>query len=743
MRAELASHGQGDEGGSESGGSDAEIGETVGDVARDMADFGREAVRFREAMFAGIPMAERRQRQEQLWGKSFVAKLRRADDWAFEAMLHLGDGDDDGDTRRAVFCLQVAQMTDSCHGALWPHLKFEILTQRAEEFLTMMLGLIAQDGSLRNECEAANSALAINEASDAKPPRKTGIVDLGALQEVPAPTSGSVAGLKGSLLVGGLPAFVCVERIDGVAAVALRLGPTARRDARGGVLVEVAFMFNMRESIRKRGSLEMLSLEALTEELGIPLTVSCDGAELDELLKEFRANSAQLSVESHMHHREAFALGATGEEAVHNRVVREPLEVSFLRVSEPPSRMMEFVLDDKAKGNSQFAAGKLADALTYYEHALRLIKDCEPKEVGTASLEESKVHANRAECFLRHRKWQSAVDAATAALDADSRNVKALFRRAKADQGLGDSAAAIADVRAVVHLEPRNQQARALLRELHPLDAAKASYQQPLASSPSADDGAESSVGLLAAFAWARGLSLALQYERLVDCYRLRVDDDYAWGGGELRGFYSVATGGGGSIWQDFLVFCKLAVRRHAIPQGWDWSRFLSTATGLLRYAFEKSDAQEKYGGENVFAVAMGGRSLRYTGEVIYGSSAMAMDDSDEVEELEEAVRRSRGRVESLFDDVGGAAVWHASGLLPRRPDVSRTAAGPACWHFQQGRCSYGDRCRFRHVAAGSTDSTARAPQCRFWLQGECKFGEHCRFSHGLLPAAGDPQRRE
>ena len=38
------------------------------------------------------------------------------------------------------------------------------------------------------------------------------------------------------------------------------------------------------------------------------------------------------------------------------------------------------------------------------------------------------------------------------------------------------------------------------------------------------------------AAAWARGLSVAKQHEWLVDCYRMRVDDDMCWGGGHLHG---------------------------------------------------------------------------------------------------------------------------------------------------------------------------------------------------------------
>ena len=77
---------------------------------------------------------------------------------------------------------------------------------------------------------------------------------------------------------------------------------------------------------------------------------------------------------------------------------------------------------------------------------------------------------------------------------------------------------------------------------------------------------------------------------------------------------------GGGSLYdqsspdeivQDFLVFCRLALEQGVIPEGWNWAKFLATALDLLPYAFEKSDAQEKYGRENVFNVALGGRSLR------------------------------------------------------------------------------------------------------------------------------------
>ncbi len=55
---------------------------------------------------------------------------------------------------------------------------------------------------------------------------------------------------------------------------------------------------------------------------------------------------------------------------------------------------------------------------------------------------------------------------------------------------------------------------------------------------------------------WAQGLSSFQQYEWLIDCYRMRIDDDYALGGGQLRGLYDPDSTDL-EILCDFLKFCK------------------------------------------------------------------------------------------------------------------------------------------------------------------------------------------
>lgn len=102
------------------------------------------------------------------------------------------------------------------------------------------------------------------------------------------------------------------------------------------------------------------------------------------------------------------------------------------------------------------------------------------------------------------------------------------------------------------------------------------------------------------------------------------------------------------------MVFSKLAVAHDVIPIGWDWPAFLRVAQTLLPYAFEKVDAKEKWGRENVFAELTGGRSLRATAEVVYANSCQSQGAS--VEMVSMAHRCQSPGPE--WHDVGGRHVW-------------------------------------------------------------------------------------
>ncbi|KAJ3207219.1 hypothetical protein HDU67_007605 [Dinochytrium kinnereticum] len=159
---------------------------------------------------------------------------------------------------------------------------------------------------------------------------------------------------------------------------------------------------------------------------------------------------------------------------------------------------------------------------------------------------------------------------------------------------------------------------------------------------------------------WARGLSPDKQAEWLVDCYRMRLDDEYTWGG-RLRGIYNPGHSSD-DLFCDLLIFAKLCVRKRVLPNDWNWSRFLRKASQLIKYAFEKSDAQEKWGGENVFtAVMRSGRSLRFTGEVIYENSVMTGAESKATKDVRKAIESANNDLktnDAHYTDVGGRLIW-------------------------------------------------------------------------------------
>lgn len=134
----------------------------------------------------------------------------------------------------------------------------------------------------------------------------------------------------------------------------------------------------------------------------------------------------------------------------------------------------------------------------------------------------------------------------------------------------------------------------------------------------------------------------------------MRCDDDYVYGDCYLHGPYNPdATPQ--SIADDFLIFCVLASRANALPKDWDWDAFLKAAACHVPFAFEKSDAQERWGSENVFAAMTGGRSLRYTAEVIYKSPANG-PNSDQYIDVEE---ETEANMENVRKETGGVAVWN------------------------------------------------------------------------------------
>lgn len=167
---------------------------------------------------------------------------------------------------------------------------------------------------------------------------------------------------------------------------------------------------------------------------------------------------------------------------------------------------------------------------------------------------------------------------------------------------------------------------------------------------------------------WATGLDPKKAAEWFLDCFSMRMDDDQVYAGGEHFGvYYSFKDGNRDHILFEFLIFCKLAVKHGVYPPSLPWNLIRTKAKENLGFAFEKSDAQKKYGQENVFSILSGGRSLRFTAEEIYGFGVQESQVSKAYKDMSKTVRGANDFVKfselltnraTLFNDVGGVGIW-------------------------------------------------------------------------------------
>lgn len=128
---------------------------------------------------------------------------------------------------------------------------------------------------------------------------------------------------------------------------------------------------------------------------------------------------------------------------------------------------------------------------------------------------------------------------------------------------------------------------------------------------------------------WADELPKRYHYEWFSNCYQLRCNDDDVWSGYQ-HGIYDLDPSPE-TLVNDFLVYCMLAHRADALPSNWDWPAFLRSDVKFIPFTLEKSDAKERWGGENFFTGMLGvHRSLRFTSFQIYESR---MDDLEKSKE--------------------------------------------------------------------------------------------------------------
>ncbi|KAI7839144.1 hypothetical protein COHA_007147 [Chlorella ohadii] len=326
----------------------------------------------------------------------------------------------------------------------------------------------------------------------------------------------------------------------------------------------------------------------------------------------------------------------------------------------------------KERGNELFKAGKHKEAVEAYTAALE------------AGPEDAALYSNRAAARIKLGDAAAALEDAEAAVRLRPDWDKGHYRRGCALEMQGQLEQALRAFDSALKLSPDSRDVSDRVRNLKRRLGQRQRESQQAQQAQQASGRGQAGTGPMpmrmpagppAPDAWAHGLSTEQRYEWLCDCYRMRVDDDYAWGGGNLHGLYA-PDASGDSVAEDFLVFCKMAVANGVVPPGWDWARFLQVSAGLLPYAFEKSDAKEKWGGENVFAAMMGGRSLRATAEVVLGSSCMhgAEPDTAALEVQERLFDQIDGRLGQLLGS--GASAQQKQEAAELLADVG----GPAAW---------------------------------------------------------------
>jgi tetratricopeptide (TPR) repeat protein len=114
----------------------------------------------------------------------------------------------------------------------------------------------------------------------------------------------------------------------------------------------------------------------------------------------------------------------------------------------------------KAEGNALYSKGDYRGAIAKYTEALG--------HEGISDADRSTLLSNRAQALIKSHESIAAAEDCNAALALQPTNVKALFRRAVANEDLGSKAEAIADYQQVLKLEPAQSDARKALMRLDP-----------------------------------------------------------------------------------------------------------------------------------------------------------------------------------------------------------------------------------------------------------------------------------
>lgn len=111
-----------------------------------------------------------------------------------------------------------------------------------------------------------------------------------------------------------------------------------------------------------------------------------------------------------------------------------------------PKTKLEEALDYKHQGNRAFQNGKYEEAASLYEKA---IETCPPDN----KIDLATFYQNRAAAYAQLKNWQNVKSDCTKALQLNPKYLKALNRRARANENLEDLRECLEDLTAICILE--------------------------------------------------------------------------------------------------------------------------------------------------------------------------------------------------------------------------------------------------------------------------------------------------
>eukprot|EP00897_Mesotaenium_endlicherianum_P009178 jgi/Mesen1/8289/ME000045S07736 len=203
---------------------------------------------------------------------------------------------------------------------------------------------------------------------------------------------------------------------------------------------------------------------------GISVRASSTGEHLDSSELEDDKGDTGSRAEADGYETASEGEDETAAEQVHEVVESSSEDVFQDALSEEDLRKKALSQAEaaKAEGNALYVKKDFDGALEAYRRALDLVPDHEDAKDNRAAY-----YSNSAICHINLENWEEAVVASTKALELNPSYLKALQRRAQANEKLDKHEDALADLKKVVELDPGNKPAQIAVRRLEPIVAEK------------------------------------------------------------------------------------------------------------------------------------------------------------------------------------------------------------------------------------------------------------------------------